>query len=214
MWAKHCKLANRSHFAMPNLTFRSTQALRGCALASSWPSTTLLDARSTSYRYGKISVQAPKPDMARSVSGRERQPHFQQIKPMHIRYTLLPIFLLATLSNAIAKESCGIHAAGLLASSKTKELATLFANPSEVLGPLQRMAESLGKVTGIQEATTARFAQHTRISIQAKDLPDSYTYQGYWINAHSESIGPLQFHIASAPESDCRLLALHVDTAK
>ncbi|TXT34552.1 MAG: hypothetical protein FD135_5267 [Comamonadaceae bacterium] len=133
---------------------------------------------------------------------------------MHIRHTLWPIFLLVTLSNAIAKESCGIHAAGLLASGKTKELAALFANPSEVAEPLQRLAASLGKVTGIQEATTARFAQHKRISIQSKDLPASYAYQGYWINADSESIGPLQFHIANTPDSDCRLSALHVDTAK
>lgn len=133
---------------------------------------------------------------------------------MHIRYTLLPIFLLATLSNAIANESCGIHAAGLLASGKTKELAALFANPSELAEPLQRMAESLGKVTGIKEETKARFAQHKRISIQSKDLPASYAYQGYWINADSDAVGPLQFHIASSPDSDCKLLALHMDTAK
>ncbi|MFZ3085013.1 hypothetical protein [Rhodoferax ferrireducens] len=133
---------------------------------------------------------------------------------MHIRYALWPVLLVAAASGAAAEESCGMRAVGLLADGKTKELAALFANQSEVVEPLQRMVESLGKVTSVQEESTARFAQHKRISIQSKDLPPSYKYQGYWINARSETLGALQFHIARAPESACGLLALHMDTAQ
>lgn len=133
---------------------------------------------------------------------------------MHIRYTLWHILLIAAASGAAAEESCGMRAASLLAGGKTKELAALFANQSEVVEPLQRMAESLGKVTNVQEVSTARFTQHKRVSIQSKDLPPSYKYQGYWINASSETLGALQFHIAHALESDCRLLALHMDTTQ
>jgi hypothetical protein len=132
---------------------------------------------------------------------------------MLIRNTLWAIFLVAGSSAAVAEESCGMHAVSLLAGGKTKELAALFANQSEVVEPLQRMADSLGSVTNLQEVPTARFAQHKRISIQSQDLPPSYKYQGYWINASSETLGALQFHIARAPESACRLLALQLDTA-
>lgn len=107
-----------------------------------------------------------------------------------------------------------MRSVSLLAGGKTKELAALFSNQSEVAEPLQRLVESLGKVTNIQEVATARFAQHKRISIKSKDLPPSYKSQGYWINARSETLGALQFHIARAPESTCRLLALHMDVAK
>ena len=112
----------------------------------------------------------------------------------------------------MAEESCGMHAVRLLASGKTQELAALFANPSELVEPLQRMADRLGSVTNLQEVPTARFAQHQRISIQSKDF-HPFNYQGYWINANSAALGALQFHIARAPESACRLLALQLDTA-
>jgi len=101
----------------------------------------------------------------------------------------------------------------LLADGKTTELAGLFANQSEVVEPLQRMLKSLGKVSSIEKTATARFSQHKRISIQAKDLPPSYNYQGDWFSAHSGALGAVQFHIARSPKSACRLLALHLDTA-
>jgi hypothetical protein len=133
---------------------------------------------------------------------------------MNTRYTLFPIALLIASSCALAKESCGLQAAKLLAGGKTTELAALFTNPTELTAPLQQLAQSLGKVTDMHEESTAQFAQHKRISIQTKDIPATYPYQGYWISARSKKIGLLQIHIASAPDSVCRLLALHVDTPK
>ena len=133
---------------------------------------------------------------------------------MLFRNALWVIFFVVGSSAAVAEESCGIHAVSLLAGGKTKELAALFSQQSDVVEPLLQMVESLGKVTNIQEVATARFAQYKRISIQSKDLPPSYKYQGYWINASSETLGALQFHIARAPESNCRLLALHMDFAQ
>jgi hypothetical protein len=131
---------------------------------------------------------------------------------MLIRYALWAIILVAGTSAAVAEESCGMHAVRLLAGGQTKELAALFATPSELVEPLQRMADRLGRVTNLQEVPTARFAQHQRISIESKDFRPS-NYQGYWINARSEALGALQFHIARAPESACQLLAIQLDTA-
>lgn len=133
---------------------------------------------------------------------------------MFSRNALWVIFIFVGSSAAVAEESCGMHAVSLLAGGKTKELAALFSNQPEFVEPLQHMVESLGKVTSIQEVATARFAQHKRISIQSKDLPPSYKSRGYWINARSETLGALQFHVVRAPESTCRLLALHMDVSQ
>lgn len=133
---------------------------------------------------------------------------------MHIRNTLWVAFVVVASSAAVAEESCGMHAVNLLAGGKTQELAALFANPSDVTEPLQRLVASVGKVTDIEQTSTARFAQFKRISIQSKDLPPSYQYQGEWVNVRSEKLGALQFQVARAPESTCRLLALHMDMAQ
>ena len=133
---------------------------------------------------------------------------------MHLRNVLWAAFIVIGSSAAVAEESCGMHAVNLLAGGKTQELAAMFATPSDVAEPLQHLAESLGKVTDIEETSAARFAQFKRISIQSKDLPSAYKYLGYWVNARSETLGALQFHIARAPESTCSLLALHMDRAQ
>lgn len=133
---------------------------------------------------------------------------------MYIRPLLSSILILILAFDAQAKESCGLHAAGLLAAGKTTELATLFAQPSELAAPLQRVLENLGQLSELQDVASARFAQHQRVSIGASDLPASYHYHGYWINAVSSTAGPLQFHIASVAEASCKLLELHIDTEK
>lgn len=133
---------------------------------------------------------------------------------MSIRYALWPILLAVAASGVAAEESCGVRAVSLLSAGKTGELAALFANQAQVAEPLQRMAERLGKVSRVEEVSMARFAEHQRVSIQSKDLPSSYQYQGHWINARSETLGAVQFHITRVPESACSLLALHMDTAQ
>lgn len=133
---------------------------------------------------------------------------------MLIRNAFCAAFIVAATSVAVAEESCGLHAVNLLVGGKTQELAALFVNPSDVTEPLQRLIESIGKVTNVEEASTGRFAQFERISIQSKDLPSSYQSLDYRVNVRSEKLGALQFHIARAPESTCRLLALHMDRAQ
>jgi hypothetical protein len=140
--------------------------------------------------------------------------HFSSTINMHIRPLFFSILVLIPAFEAQANESCGLQAARLLAAGKTAELATLFAQPSELAAPLQRALENLGQLSELQEVASARFAQHQRVSIGASDLPASYHYHGYWINAVSSSAGPLQFHIASVAEASCKLLALHIDTEK
>jgi hypothetical protein len=113
----------------------------------------------------------------------------------------------------LAQESCGLTVGRLIADGKTKELAALFTNPAKVVDSLKRVTDSLGKVTDMQQVSTPRFDKFTRISVRSTDLLPSEKYEGYWIDAHSQTLGPLQFHIARKLESDCEILALHVDTA-
>jgi hypothetical protein len=131
---------------------------------------------------------------------------------MHARYSLILCALFAVPFDTLANDSCGLHAAGLISSGKTKELAELFGDSAGVLGPLQRMVAKLGKIAEVQETFKPRFVKHTRLTIQAKDLPAAHPYRGYWINVLSENLGPVQFHIGSALNSTCKLLAVHLDT--
>lgn len=133
---------------------------------------------------------------------------------MLIRNSLLVIALVVGSSAVAAEESCGMRAVNLLAGGKTEELAILFANRSELLEPLQRMAESLGKITNLQEESKPLSVQYKRMSIRSKDLPPAYKYTGYWISARSETLGVLQFHIEEVPQSSCRLLSLNLDIAQ
>ncbi len=130
---------------------------------------------------------------------------------MSARYPLFLCALLALPLETLANSSCGLHAAGLLSSGKTQELSALFAEPPEVVAPLQSMVNDLGKISDVQESSKPRFAQHKRVSVQAKNPAASLQYHGYWINALSEKLGPVQFHFASAPGSACKLLAVHLD---
>lgn len=130
---------------------------------------------------------------------------------MSTRYSLFLCAMLAIPFDVLANDSCGPHAAGLLSSGKTQKLAELFADPSEVVAPLQSMAAYLGKISDVQETSKPRFAKHKRLSIQTKDLSAAHPYRGYWINALSENVGPVQFHIGGAPGSTCKLIVVHLD---
>lgn len=131
---------------------------------------------------------------------------------MSTRYSFLLCAFLAISFDSLASDSCGLHAVGLLSSGKTKELAAMFAQPTEVLEQLESMTASLGKISDIQETPKPRFATHKRISVKSKDLPTEYKYEGYWINAQSEIVGALQFQVGRASGSNCKLLVLHLDT--
>lgn len=126
-------------------------------------------------------------------------------------YSLLLCACLSIPFDTLAGDSCGLRAASLLSSAKTQELAALFADSAEVVKPLQRMADYLGKISDVQETSKARFAKHKRLSIQSNELPVDYKYDGYWINALSDKVGPVQFHFGREPGSTCNLLAMHVD---
>lgn len=75
------------------------------------------------------------------------------------------------------------------------------------------MADYLGKISDVQQTSQPRFVKHKRLSIQSKELPEDYKYDGYWINALSDKVGPLQFHFGREPGSTCKLLVVHVDVA-
>ncbi len=88
----------------------------------------------------------------------------------------------------------------------------MFAQPAEVVEPLERMVAGLGKISDIEETPKPRFAKHKRVSVKSKDLPAEYKYEGYWINAQSEKVGALQFQVGRASGSKCKLLVVHLDT--
>jgi hypothetical protein len=134
---------------------------------------------------------------------------------MPIRNLLLVISIVVGSSAVMAaEESCGMRAVNLLVGGKTQELAGLFANQSELVKPLQRMAEGLGRVTNLQEESKPLAVGHKRFSIRSKDLPTEYQYTGYWISARSEMLGAIQFHVEQLAQSPCKLLAINLDIAQ
>lgn len=124
------------------------------------------------------------------------------------------ILLIAATTSGAAEDSCGLRAVNLLASGKAKEVAAMFAKEADVLVQLRGMSETLGKVTDIREVSGPRFTQHKRLSIQSKELPHVFAYDGHWINARSDTLGTVQFHVAEAPGGSCQLYAIHMDTAQ
>lgn len=124
---------------------------------------------------------------------------------------LVTLFLSWTVS-AHANDSCGMRAAKLFASGDTHPLAALFAKDAEILIPLKALADQVGELKNLKEVSTRRFSKYRRLTVQPSDTKKSFSYIGYWINAESGKIGPVQLHIAAEPNEECKLLALHIAT--
>lgn len=124
---------------------------------------------------------------------------------------LFTLFLSFTVS-AHANDSCGMRAAKLLAAGEPDSMAELFANDAKILVPLKSLADQVGELKNLKEVSAPRFPKHKRLTVQAADSAKSVNYIGYWINAESDKIGPVQLHVATASNEKCKLLALHIDS--
>lgn len=129
---------------------------------------------------------------------------------MNIR--LIAIALLAVSSAAHAQDSCGLRAAQLLSAGDTAELAALFkASNSGTRAQVADLAARAGKLTELSEAGGPRFSQHVRYSALSPDLPTSFGFKSFRVNAVSPHLGLVQLHVAVEPSAECTILAIHLE---
>lgn len=125
---------------------------------------------------------------------------------------LSSLFLLLTTS-AHASDSCGMRAVKLFAAGDLQPLTALFANGKEVLDRLKVLADRAGAIKDLEVVSHPRFPRHGRLTAQPTATPASFDYAGQWVNATSDKLGPVQFHVAADKKEGCTLLALHLDYA-
>lgn len=122
--------------------------------------------------------------------------------------------LLSVLSGVVhASSSCGLEVVSLLAQGNAAAVASHFdggarKSTREQLAVIAALAGSLSNIAAVARPS---FAQSIRVSALAEDLPQKYAYEGFWINARSSKQGPIQWHIAVKPGTDCILLAALLD---
>ena len=124
--------------------------------------------------------------------------------------TLLFISVVAPLANA--SQPCALDVAQLLADKKIPEAAAKFVgNRVTAEDGIRSLIEKIGSLTNIQLVTKPAFEQHRRISTVASGLPEKYDHLGYWVDATSSKLGPVQIFIAAKAGEQCQLYAVHID---
>jgi hypothetical protein len=127
--------------------------------------------------------------------------------------TPLLAFLLLSLGTATAAQgTCATRVAQLVSDGESATLAALFRQGD---GGTRRQAEELsakaGRLSALADTTQPRFSQSVRLSVLAPQPPASYVHRSLRVNADSAMLGPVQLHLAVQPETDCTLLALHLE---
>ncbi len=124
---------------------------------------------------------------------------------------LLVLTILGCGGAQAADSACGVQVVNLLASGKINALSALFREPSQLIEPLDQLAKHLGAVSGVRAVDAPRFAKHGRLSVPNPTVNHAHAYQGHWINAESERLGPIQFHVAQLNGEACFVAAIHLD---
>jgi hypothetical protein len=129
---------------------------------------------------------------------------------------VLPLALIFALSSPVlAAESCGLRSAKLVAAGDAKKIASMFPKDLLVEGPMASLIQYVGNVSKLEEVAKWRFGQSSQMSVahpMMKQVGNTVAYTGSFINAESDKLGPIQFHIASKPGNDCTVLAVQVHT--
>jgi hypothetical protein len=120
--------------------------------------------------------------------------------------TVVCLFLSAS---ALADDSCALSSVKLMAEGKHELLAERFNNQTAVVAQLKELTAKSGGLSGLELVNGPRFKEFRRFSVGI--FEPSYT--GYWVNATSERLGRVQFHVALAPQAKCELQALSLDYA-
>ena len=126
---------------------------------------------------------------------------------------LIALLLISVVAPvAIASQPCALDVAQLLADRKIPEVAAKFVgNRVAAEDVIRSLVEKIGTLTNIQLVTTPAFERHTRISAVASGLPDTYEHLGYWVDATSSKLGPVQLFVAAKAGEQCQLFAVHID---
>lgn len=127
--------------------------------------------------------------------------------------------LLVASMSVQAADSCEIQVVKLLAAGNAAKLAEMFSAKTELEPKLKQMIAQLGALSEIQQTDKARFTHHSRVSIGKS----AEKYSGAWVNAQSQKLGAVQFHLempfssalpsSGQSSSACQLLALNLDFA-
>ena len=122
------------------------------------------------------------------------------------------LFISVAAPVAVASQLCAFDVAQLLADKKIPGVAAKFVgNRATAEDGIRSLVEKIGSLTNIQQATKPAFERHTRISAVASGLPEKYDHLGYWVDATSSKLGPVQLFIATKAGQRCQLYAVHVD---
>ncbi len=140
--------------------------------------------------------------------------HADKLSIMFIlRASILSSLFLFFNTTAHANDSCGLRAVKLFAAGDWQPLTALFANDKEVLDRLKVLAGRAGAIKDLEVVSHPRFPKFGRVTAQSIATPAGFNYAGQWVNATSDKLGPVQFHVAADNKEGCTLLALHLDYA-
>lgn len=125
---------------------------------------------------------------------------------------LISLFWAFAPSSVLAEESCATRAAKLIEEGKGMTLASWFKAPTPTLSDeLGNLLKEVGTLRQVDALPKRKSGRTLRLSITSKDLPTRYVFSGSWAEAVSDKHGQVQILAAAEQESDCRLLALHVE---
>lgn len=126
-----------------------------------------------------------------------------------------PILLAALLALPVAAQAqnaCALRVAQLVSEGENATLVGLFRSADAgTRRQVEDLSAKAGRLSALAEASQPRFTQSTRHSAFAPQLPSAYGFRSLRVNAESAMLGPVQLQLAVQPETDCTLLALHLE---
>ena len=121
--------------------------------------------------------------------------------------------LLALPAAASAQTPCALRVAQLVSEGENAALVGLFKSADAATRrQVEDISGKAGRLSNLAEASQPRFSQPSRLSAHAAPAAAGTAQRSLRVNAESAMQGPVQLHLAVQPETDCALLALHLDT--
>jgi hypothetical protein len=127
--------------------------------------------------------------------------------------SILVSALLLLLSQVTeASEGCALRVARLFADGNLPELQSLFKQSDlNTQNQLLHVISKAGHLSDLSAAKAQRFERSYRFSATASNLPASRWSHSFRVNATSSMLGPVQLHVEIEPDSECTLVALHLE---
>ena len=131
---------------------------------------------------------------------------------MGMRQILLPVAICLIAAPVYAAENCGLRVVKLLAAGNAAEVPRLFVREEpSTLFKLKQIVAVAGEISVIAQAQGPRFSESRQYKVDAPGLPQSYGSINYRVNASSALHGPIQFTVATALDSECKILSIQLE---